>query len=339
MNIKKFGFLILSFFLTTQVFAQTEIEKLVREGIQLHDKGEYDKAIETYKKALLIDSKSALVNYEIALSYFTKGDYEEAIKYSDIVLKLNKGNMVEAYMTKGSCLDMLGKTKESIKLFETAIKKTEGHYLLFYNLGLNYYKLDDFEKAEENAIKAIELNRNHASSHLMLANIHNQRGNTIQTLLASHFFLLLEPNSKRSLDAYTILQKKFGGYVSKDEKDPNTINITLSPDTDSQFGAAEIMLSMLEMLKTTELNKNKTEDELFVENTGKFFKILGELKKKNNKEVWWTIYIPFFYDIAQSEHLEAYCKYITQCGNENSKKWVSENESKLIEFSKWLKDK
>ena len=42
-------------------------------------------------------------------------------------------------------------------------------------------------------------------------------------------------------------------------------------------------------------------------------------------------------EIAKSEHLETYCKYISQIGNENSKKWIAENESQLNEFDKWLK--
>ncbi|WP_411768380.1 tetratricopeptide repeat protein [Winogradskyella sp. A3E31] len=337
MKKRLFGFIIL-LLLSINSFAQSDIENLVKEGIQYHDNREYDKAIETYKRALKIAPNSTLVNYEIALSYFSKGDYKEAVKYSDVVLKQDKDLLLQAYMTKGSALDMLGKTKESIKLFNKAIKKTEGHYLLYYNLGLNYYKISDLENAEDNIIKAIELNPNHSSSHLILASIHNQKGNSVQTLLSSHYFLFLEPNSQRSLDAYSILQKNFGGNVSKDKEKPNTINILLSPNNDSQFGAAELMVSMLEASKSLEENEGKSDDEMFVENTEKFFKVLGELKKKKNKEIWWTFYTTFFYDLAKSEHLETYCKYITQIGNENSKNWIAENTDALNKFDEWLKN-
>ncbi len=337
MKKRLFGFILL-LLLSINSFSQSEIENLVKEGIQYHDNKEYDKAIETYEKALKINPNSTLVNYEIALSYFSKGDYKEAVKYSDVVLKQDKDLLLQAYMTKGSALDMLGKTKESIKLFNKAIKKTEGHYLLYYNLGLNYYKISNLENAEENIIKAIELNPNHSSSHLILANIHNKKGNTVQTLLSSHFFLFLEPNSQRSLDAYSMLQQNFGGNVTKDNEKPNTINILLSSNNDSQFGAAELMVSMLEASKALEENEGKSDDEMFVENTEKFFKVLGELKKKKNKEIWWTFYTTFFYDLAKSEHIETYCKYITQIDNENSKKWLEENTIALNEFDKWLKN-
>lgn len=335
---KQIVIVLIILFISTQVTAQSSIEDFVKQGIQYYDNGDYDKAIETYKKALEINPNSTLVNYELALSYFTKGDYKKAIEYSDIILNKKSNYMLQAYLTKGSALDVLGKTKESIKLFEKAIKKTEGHYLLNYNLALSYYKFNDLEKAEENIIRAIEQNPNHPGSHLMLANLQNQKGNSVQTLLATHYFLFLEPNTKRSLEAYQMLQENFGGNVSKDESKPNTINIILSPNNDSQFGAAELMVSMLETLKLLEKNEGKTDDVLFVENTESFFKILGELKKEKNKEIWWNFYTTFFYNLSKSKHIETYCKYISQSGNENSSKWLTENEDKLTAFDNWLKN-
>lgn len=323
-------------FISTQAIAQTNVEDLVIEGIQYHDEGNYDKAIEIYKKALKIDPKSTTVNYEIAFSYFTKGDYKNAIKHSDIVLDQNTDHMLPAYITKGSSLDLIGKTQESIELFEKAIKETEPHYLLFYNLAVNYHRLENLEKAEENLIEAIYNNPNHSSSHLMLASIQNQKGNSVQTLLASHFFLFLEPDSKRSVEAYEMLQDNFGGNVSKDENQANTININISPNSDNQLGAAQIMISMIAASKYLEENKNKTEDELFIENTEKLFNLLGELNKDTNDDIWSTFYIPFYYDLAKSDHLETYCRYITQIGNENSLQWLNENQEKITEFSTWL---
>ena len=318
------------------IFSQNNTESFIKEGIQYHDSGKFDKAIESYKKALKLDPKSTLIHYEIALSYVSKGDYKQAVKYSDFVLKQKDKYMLQAYLTKGSALDMMGKTKKSIKLFEKALKKEEKHYLLHYNLGVNYYKIGKLDKAEENMIEAIGLNPNHASSHLILANIHHQKGNSVQTLLASHYFLFLEPDSKRTPDVTQFLQKYFGGNVSKDPSKPNNINISLSSNFDEQFGAVELMVSLLEASKTLEENKGKTDDEMFVENTESFFTILGELKEKKNKSIWWDFYTPFFYDLSKTKHLETYCKYITQQANEKSQVWLSENENKLIEFDAWL---
>ncbi|WP_324025290.1 tetratricopeptide repeat protein [Maribacter sp. BPC-D8] len=326
--------LLFSFLFTS---AQNTFDNYIKEGIQYHDNGEYDNAITAYTKALEIDPVSTIAHYEMSLSYFSKGDYEEAVKYSDFVLKQKEDHMLEATLTKGSSLDMLGKTKESIKLFEKAIKQKQSHYLLHFNLGINYYKQNALDKAEEHLIKAIELNPNHSSSHLILSYIHNQKGNKVQTLLASHYFLFLEPNSERSKEAFKNLQNNFSGNVTKDSKKPNTINILLDMNNDKQFGAAELMISMLEASKSIEENKDKTDEEMFKENTESFFKILGELKEDSNKNIWWTFYVPFFYDLAKSDHLETYCQYISQIKNQESLKWLAVNENKLREFDAWLR--
>lgn len=83
MNIKKLLIVFSILFATDWSFAQnSEIEKLIQEGITFHDNGEYDKAIGKYKEALKIDPNSSLVNYEISYSYLSAKDYKNAEKYS-----------------------------------------------------------------------------------------------------------------------------------------------------------------------------------------------------------------------------------------------------------------
>jgi len=63
--------------------------------------------------------------------------------------------------------------------------------------------------------------------------------------------------------------------------------------------------------------------ELFIENTTTIFKTVGEFQedKNNKKGIWWTLYAPFFNDLANSEHIETYCKYIRQGVSEDSENW------------------
>ena len=319
----------------TFIIAQSA-NNYVKEGIGYHDQGQYSKAIKAYKKALELEPNSAMINYEISLSYFSNGDYQNTIKYADLVLKQKSKYKTQAYITKGSALDMQGKTKESIKLFEKALKKEGNNYLLRYNLAINYIKLNEVDLAEENIFKGLEDNPNHSSSHLMIASIEDYRGHTVPALLAAHYFLLLEPNSNRSEAGYKLLIKNFGGNVTVDKDKPNTININISGG-DSEFSSAEMMISMLAATKTLDDNKGKTEDQLFLENTESFFAIMGELKEDDSKGIWWDLYTPLFYDISQSDYMETYCKFITQEVNPDSEEWITQNENMVTEFQIWLK--
>ena len=247
-------------------FAQEDVNSLVKEGIKLHDAREYDKAIAIYKKALKIDPKSSLVNYEIALSYMQNQDYKNAVKYSDKVLKAkNAKHELAAYMVNGSALDMLGETNKSIKVFKKAIKKYRSH-LLYYNLALNYFKLKDFDNAEKYATKGIEIKASHASSHFMLGNLHSIKGNKVQAILATYYALFLEPNSKRAKSAYKLLKANIASGVKKDKNKPNTLNLSISGDKE-EFSVAELTLAMLEANRLSKENKDKSEQQIFKENT------------------------------------------------------------------------
>lgn len=335
---KYFKVLLLIIVLSTQVTAQDSIDDLINKGVKYHDNGDYDKAIEMYKKALKIDKKSPLVNYEIAYTYFAKKDYMTSVKYSNVVLAQESKLKVPAYLIKGSALDMAGKVDDSIKMFKKAIKENKPHHLLNYNLALNYFKIKEYESAEESVLEAIEINQFHSTSHLLLAYLYDIKGKAVQTLLAVHYFLLLEPNSKRSSEGYELLQKHFAGNVSRDKDDPKKININLSPSKDEQFAAAELMIAMLEANRMIEENKDKSDEEMFVENTTSFFTVLGELKKKKNKGIWWELYVPFFYKLSETKHIEAYCHYISQNSSEKSQEWLKSNMDKLEGFGEWLKE-
>jgi tetratricopeptide (TPR) repeat protein len=338
---KKF-LLILSLLQAISCLGQGKIDSLVQVGIQYHDKGEYVNAIKVYNEALKIDPKSTLVNYELALTYMYSGDNEKAIKHSDVVIKQKKGHLLPAYITKGSALDNLGKTTQSIKLFKEAIAEFGDNYLLYYNLGINYSKIQDNKNAELAFVNAITNNPNHVSSHYGLALIEKQLNQRVQSLLSLYYFLLLEPSSKRAETAYKLLREQLGGNVQKDENNPMSINVFLDPKRmDSEFSAAEVMIAMLEASNSLEENKDKTQDELFIDNTKSFFKVLGELKENDSKKsnIWWNFYVPFFYNLAKSEYMDVFCYYISISSNEKAREWLETNSEKFENFGKWISEK
>lgn len=324
-------------FITWTVNAQNAVDSLVALGIQLHDNQQYSEAIDIYKEALKINSNSSLVNYEISMTYMYNGDYEKSLVHSQKVIDNNQDYIMEAFITKGSCLDYLGETKQSIKLFKKGIKRFGDHYLFYYNLGYNYSKDKNYKKAEESLIKAIKSNPTHASSHLMLAYLMNDQHLRVQSLLCLHYFLLLEPASERSESALTLLNKLFTGNVYKAADRPNEISINIDPNAvKSEYGAADLMISMLEASKSLEENEHKSNEELFIENTTSFFKVLGELKDKKHTGLWWDFYVPFYTTLAQSNHMATYCYYIQYGANESARAWLEYNAEHIDAFEEWL---
>ena len=313
----------LSFSFAQSKDTKEQVEALVKQGIAYHDKGEYDKAIETYKKALGIDPGSSWANYEIALTYMYKGNNEKAIEHCDMVIKSGSGAMVEAYIVKGSALDNLGKTQESIKLFNEGIEKFGQNHLLYYNLAFNYYKTGDFEDAEKNLFKALAVNPYHQSSHLLLGTIKARNGQRVQSMMSLYYFLLLEPDTGRSLTAFTLLQKQLTGDVKKDGT---------AAKADPEFFDIEAMLPFAASAQDIE------EGDIFIKNTESFFLAVGALKQKGKKSnnIYWDFYTTIFHDIAKSGYLEPFCYLIGQTANNKAGKWLTANADKVKQFAEWL---
>ena len=140
--------------------------KYIENGIALHDEGQYRQAIKQYEKALKIDKKSALANYEIALSYHALGDRKAALKYANKAAK-GKGSqdMPMLYVMRGSLLDDGGKAKQAIKVYEQGIRRFPNDHMLYFNMGITYARMGMNVKAKNAFINAIAKNYSHTSSH------------------------------------------------------------------------------------------------------------------------------------------------------------------------------
>lgn len=324
---------ILLFSVNNLAFGQDqEVEELVLEGIEYHDRGEYEKAIEIYQKALDIAPNSSMANYEISFSYFSSGDYKNAEIYSKKVLDIDKDNLLEATITYGNALDMQGKAKKAIKIYEKAMKDYD-YYLLYYNHAITCFNIGKNEKAYDSILKSISNNSSHASSHLILSKLMDEDGSRIKAMLSLYFFLLIEPNSNRSVAEYQNLRNYIDqGVTQTSEKN---INISIPNDVDPDFGAAEMMISLSRAANSLEENKEKTDLELFSENTENLFNILGELKK-DNSGFWWDFYVPFFYEMANEDLIKPFCYYISLSSGEEASNWIENNDAKFKRFANWF---
>lgn len=319
-------FLIFSFLITT-VFGQEAQNNFIIEGIKMYDKGDYEGAVEMYKKALTSNPASIQAKYEIASTYLQLKDYTNAIKYSEKVIAANKDFVDQAYIVKGSALDYLLKPQEAAKTYKQAIKKFPKNQLLYYNLALTSFNLKNYKETDAALQLSLRLNPLHASSHFLLGLSMVTQGKRVQAMLALYNFLLLEPKSKKSASVLETLEDEWKKGASKGK------TAMVKKETD-EFYTADLMLDVLESSKNNEANKNKPAIVLFAENTNSFFTILGE-SKKDKKSFWWNFYVDYFYALASNHHTEALCYYITQSKDGSYDEWIKDNLKTMEAFSEW----
>lgn len=319
------------------IYAQNQLEQLLKEGIAYHDKGQYDKAIESYQKMLALDPNSAIAYYEISMSYMYAKQYDLAIEYSSKAVERGGRYSVPALVVKASSLSNLNRIDEAIELLEETIDTHEVDVMVYYNLAICYLRLNDLEKAERALVAGIYDNPLHASSHYMLAVVKESQQLHIESMLSAYFFLLLEQHSARSIKMLQLIEQGFEKGVSVSTKEKNVINLALDEGKlDSKYGLVEMGLTLS---AAVDIAEQKGQDKkAFCDRTTNFLDLLKVVKTENSTllEIDLVLYVPFFTAITEDE---VFCNYVYQTTPGGNLKWLNKNEKKVASFQEWIKTK
>lgn len=329
------------------------VQTLIQEGVVLHDSAEYKKAIEKFEQALKINPKSTLALYEISLSYLELKDYKNASKYSTQVINSNdKSLSVGAYAVKSEALAEMNQIDKAIALLQEGLIKNGDSYLLHFNMALNYYKKGNIDKTLEHVSRAIELDKTYSGAFLLNAYAQRDKGFWVRSIYSFQMFLLLEPDSKRSKNAFEeMLQTMLVKPVSEQPVERSFIQQQLmrnSPDNTTQYKTPPLsteegldrnflynaMKSTLDSLKAEEKDTDFYGAFKEVNKT-----ILNVLEKETNvvkTGAFWAFNYPFFSSILNSNHYETFCRYISVSYFPESLEWWENNKTEAENFIHWF---
>lgn len=286
--------------------AQTPlVEKLINEGIELYDLGKYDEAIARYEKALSLHPRNMAARYELAYTYYTKGDYDKAIEHSRVVAQAKRDYWIDGVVIYGASLEHKGLSKRAVVVFEQAFEKHSGHPGLRYNAALSYFSLKKYDLAEQNLHLSIENDRANPSAHLLMANVALARGDKAKCLMALYYFLLLEPDSERSPKVFDLLQ-----HVAEHMVKSGQVDVAKEVRADSVVAHEKFTLGLLTMLKTDSA------------------KYSGFWKDK---------YLDFFYELNQKGYGAPLAYFTAQCKfKQETIDWSATNFRLFGDFVEWM---
>lgn len=95
-------------------------ETYIRYGDEAMFKGEFEKAVHYYEKALESQPESAKAWHAKANALETLGKYEEALSCYDTALKCDEGD-AECWFNKGITLKKLGRLKDGAACIDTGV--------------------------------------------------------------------------------------------------------------------------------------------------------------------------------------------------------------------------
>jgi Tfp pilus assembly protein PilF len=319
---------------------------IIREGIALHDKKDFDGAIAKYKRALAENPDSTLGLYELALSYYTKGDKTNALETALKGSKYHSSELPLFFGIIANVLDDAGKPDEAIRIYRDAAKilknepDADRHLSsIHFNLGVTYVRQKKYAEAREDLKKAIEYNPSYASPHFLLGEVYNASRYKVPAILAAARFVSLEYNTQRTVRSSAIV---VGGIDSanKDEKTGN-INIILdmnAPKDEGDFTMYDFLLPTLMSVKG-EKDESKSKGELFTESFDSVVSMLSDDKKLRSTFVG-KVYIPYLVEMKNGGHTKTFCYLVLRQagGNEEAKKWTDLNGDKVVAFINWAKN-
>lgn len=319
--------------LSVNTFAQDAQTKQMEEAKKLYDAGKYSEAASTYKKILSKDKNSVAANMEMANTQLALKNYSEAIVYSDKVIAANVPQANQAYAVKGSAQGLKGDYDAAVLTLKDGINKFPDDFFLYYNLAFTQLNSSQYSQAEASAKKAVALKPDFAGSHLVLGQSMFYQNKRVPSMLALYYFLLLEPNSPRSASALTLIDQAVNLGITKEG---DKINVQIPNKENDEFGTADVIISLTQANRYDEKNKSKSEQQIFCENTRTLFVTLGENSKTGNKEIWWSMYVPFFYEMTKNDNVDAFChQALLSKNNNNVNNWVRDNKSKIDKLNSW----
>ncbi|MES2278424.1 MAG: tetratricopeptide repeat protein [Bacteroidota bacterium] len=316
---------------TPSAFAQTgDAKTLVRDGIELTNQKNYAAAIEKYKTALTIDADYAPGNYQMAFALNAVGKGLDGIPYLQKVFQSTtaSANLIGgSYDLAGSIYDQNHLPKKAIEAYQQGIKANPAYQSLRYNLGLAYFRNKQYEDAEATATETIKADPKYASSMRLYALVTFHQNKRAAALLGFCQFLILEPNTVRSTEAYGNIQHILQGGVLKPEP-----GVVITPLMKTFVAHQNQIIS--KAIAPFAKRRYASAGDLLSAQLSTIFNALGNMPR--DKYYFWYDLADYFGTLAKSPNMPAFARLVS-LGMPESAKWAKDNAQQMTDLDAWLK--
>ena len=302
---------------------------LISQGIALNDSGKYAEAVAKYQQALKADTGNVQAEYEMSYTLSASGKPDEAIPFLEKVIRTN--TYPEAYDLIASIYDDKKDFDHAITYYKQGIAAFPNYQRLRFNIGISYLRQKKYPEAEAAAVKAIQLDPKHASSQRLYALATYGEDKRGMSLLAWCSFLLLEPQTRRSPEAFQYMEKIINYGVKETGK--KSVTITVSP---GDMDGPNFLMPMTVVTAVSDKKGLSKVDTLALE-LKSLFEISDTYNGKKPDAFYKSFFSDYFSALAVSGNVPAFARFISvSVYQDESVKWLKENQSKLNALDGWV---
>jgi tetratricopeptide (TPR) repeat protein len=298
------------------------VADLIKQGISLNNQKKYTEASDSYKAALALEPDNVQANYQMAFTLFSAGKNAEALPFIEKATKgTNTKFTAAAYSLMGSIYQGTGQLLNAVAAYQNAIKADVSNQRIYYNLGIAYFKNKQYDDAQTTFEQAIKIDANDAGSVRMYALSAFHQNKRADAILGFCRFLLLEPNSSRSAEAFGNLENMLQGGRLKPEPAYKPSATVLA----AAVWQNETVKKALSLL--TARRYASTVDLLAAQLTAIFKAASADRRVLNT----------YFAQLAFTDNMPAFARHISQNTKPESAKWLKDNPEKVAGLVDWLK--
>lgn len=310
----------------------------LRSGIQLYERGDYDKALEVFQRTFAEYPTSMMAQYEIALTHVARKEYQKAIDAAAKATEFKDPELARVYSLIGSVLDMTGDPTRAVEVYRQGIEfATEAAGTLYFNLAITYAQsLNDIPAAKAAVKQAALLDPAHASSQLLLSKLFLREDLRTPGLFAIGRFLILEPASTRIQEGYSIWYGVIRGNMVPDGKGGTTVKVNPAQSKDEgDLTQLDLHITLSRIAAMAESEKTEIQKMAFQVDA-----LLGVIAStpaaKDTSSFMGRYYMPYFLEMREKKFVEPFVYYISQrTPFPGVKEWLSANTERVNAFLSW----
>ena len=316
-------------FISYALYPQSEIDFIVPDEVldsayNYYNEGDYSKTINTIEKIHYNDSVYADALLLKVNALLDKEEYSSAIETCNYALLNNKGQNLSFLINRAVAYLRSEEYIESLRLFNEILEDYPYNSNCYYNIGLCYYYLEDYQKAITNIQQSIVYNPYFAKPHYDLGLICLNENMIAQALLCFDTYLLLEPNSSASLN---ILSQANNMVSSKQEPEPKDIKVS---NDDEGFQEINLILNNYVALNKKYKISNKITLP-FVKQNHALMEKLSEFE--GGDDFWERNYVKFYKNIFEAGYFDALMyRLMSSTTNASYSKIINKENSNSDEF-------
>lgn len=142
----------------------TDAKTYHQMGNDYYEKGDYDRAIENYNMAILLNPVFSEAYFNRALSYYQLKNFDKSVSDYSKAIELDPHNPI-IFNNRGDAYYRKQDFQSAVKDYDKAISLNANYLKAFYNRGLSYASIEEYEKAIDDFSKVVELKPDFAEAY------------------------------------------------------------------------------------------------------------------------------------------------------------------------------